>query len=137
MYLVAIIDWFSRYFLSWILSNTMDVTFCTHALEESFRLDRRPEIFNTDQGSQFTSHEFTGRLKKENIQISMNGKGRCFNNILNERLWGAVKYEDIYLKDYRDGHELYHGLEDYFWFYNDGRRHQELDSQTPAEVYHG
>lgn len=137
MYLVAIIDWFSRYVLSWTISNTMDVTFCMETLEESLRLDRRPEIFNTDQGSQFTSHEFTGRLKEENITISMDGKGRCFDNIFVERLWRSVKYEDIYLKNYENGHELYRGLEQYFWFYNYERRHQSLNYQTPAEVYHG
>ena len=136
MYLVAIIDWFSRYVLSWTISNTMDVGFCIEALEESLRLDRRPGIFNTDQGSQFTSHEFTARLKQENIAISMDGKGRCFDNIFIERLWRTVKYEDIYLKNYEDGHQLYQGLEEYFWFYNYERRHQSLNDRTPAEVYH-
>ena len=137
MYLVAVIDWFSRYVLSWKLSNTMDVSFCTEALEESFELGRRPEIFNTDQGSQFTSHEFTGRLKDEGVLISMDGKGRCFDNIFVERLWRTVKYEDIYLKDYENGIALHRGLDEYFWFYNYERRHQSLDYRTPGEVYHG
>lgn len=137
MYLVAVIDWYSRYVLSWVLSNTMDVSFCLEALEIALASGKCPEIFNTDQGSQFTSHAFTGRLEQEPLQISMDGRGRCFDNIFIERLWRSVKYEDIYIKDYASVPKLYQGLGWYFPFYNEERPHQALNGQTPAEVYHG
>jgi putative transposase len=136
MYLVAIIDWYSRYVLSWRLSNTLDVDFCLEALEEALS-NATPDIFNTDQGSQFTSLSFTGRLIKEQIKISMDGRGRALDNIFVERLWRSVKYEDIYIKDYESVPELYFGLDQYFRFYNHERPHQSLDGQTPEMVYHG
>ncbi len=134
MYLVAIMDWHSRYVLSWQLSNTMDVSFCLEALEEALG-ERRPEIFNTDQGSQFTSQAFTGRLEAAGVAISMDGRGRFLDNIFVERLWRTVKYEDLYIKGYSTVAELAAGLADYFWFYNHDRPHQSLGYQTPAEVY--
>ncbi len=136
MYLVAVIDWHSRYVLSWTLSNTLDTEFCLEALEQALR-GKKPEIFNTDQGVQFTSKAFTGRLDTDKIRISMDGRGRALDNIFVERLWRSVKYEDIYLKDYRTGMELYQGMDEYFSFYNEERPHQSLKSQTPAEVYFG
>lgn len=136
MYLVAVLDWYSRYVLSWVLSNTMDVTFCLEALEIALATGRCPEYFNTDQGSQFTSLVYTGRLEQEPVKISMDGRGRCFDNIFIERLWRSVKYEDIYLKDYDSVPMLYQGLDNYFRFYNGERPHQALKGQTPAEVYH-
>lgn len=134
MYLVAVIDWYSRYVLSWTISNTLEAEFCLEALEHSLK-GRKPEIFNTDQGVQFTSQAFTGRLETEKIRISMDGRGRALDNIFVERLWRSVKYEDIYLKDYLTGMELYQGMNDYFSFYNEERPHQSLKSKTPAEVY--
>ena len=134
MYLVAVMDWQSRYVLSWQLSNTMDVRFCLEALEEALRKGR-PEIFNTDQGAQFTSQAFTGRLEEAGIAISMDGRGRFLDNIFVERLWRTVKYEDIYINGYGCVPELESGLADYFWFYNHERLHQALGYQTPAEVY--
>lgn len=134
MYLVAIMDWYSRYVLSWELSNTMDTSFCIEALEKALRIGK-PTIFNSDQGSQFTSLEFTKRLDVEDIAISMDGKGRAFDNIFIERLWRSVKYEDIYIKDYDNVVELYSGLEQYFEFYNNQRPHQSLDYMTPANIY--
>ena len=136
MYLVAIMDWHSRYVLSWQLSNTMDVSFCLEALEEALG-ERRPEIFNTDQGSQFTSQAFTGRLEAAGVAISMDGRGRFLDNIFVERLWRTVKCEDLYIKGYSTVVELEAGLADYFWFYNYDRPHQSLGYQTPAEVYFG
>jgi putative transposase len=136
MYLVAIIEWFSRYVLSWRLSNTLDVDFCLEALEEAFSYGI-PAIFNTDQGSQFTSIAFTGRLiKEEKIKISMDGRGRALDNIFVERLWRSVKYEDIYIKDYQTVSELRFGLDKYFKFYNRERPHQSLNGRTPAMVYY-
>lgn len=136
MYLVAVMDWHSRYVLSWQLSNTMDVTFCLRALEQALEKGG-PEIFNTDQGSQFTSQAFTGRLEEAGVAISMDGRGRALDNIFVERLWRTVKYEDIYIKGYVTVAELEAGLTDYFWFYNHERPHQALGYQTPAEVYFG
>ncbi len=136
MYLVAVMDWHSRYVLSWQLSNTMDVSFCLEALEEALG-KRRPEIFNTDQGAQFTSQAFTGRLEAAGVAISMDGRGRFLDNIFVERLWRTVKYEDIYIKGYTTVSDLEAGLADYFWFYNHERPHQSLGYQTPAEVYFG
>lgn len=136
MYLVAIIDLFSRYVLSWSVSNSLDSLFCLDALDEALT-QSVPQVFNTDQGSQFTCGDFTGRLTEAQVCISMNGKGRTFDNILVERLWRTVKYEDVYLKQYRDGHELIAGLRAYFDFYNYRRLHQALDYRTPAEMYFG
>ena len=135
VYLVAIMDWHSRKVLSWEVSNTMDVSFCVSALERAIRLYGKPDIFNTDQGSQFTSESFTGVLKQNDIKISMDGKGRWMDNVFIERLWRSVKYEDIYLKDYGSVAELRRGLNRYFHYYNDQRTHQSLDNFTPTEVY--
>ncbi len=134
MYLVAVMDWFSRYVLSWRLSNTMDSDFCVEALEEALSKGR-PEIFNTDQGSQFTSDQFTGVLKSADVLISMDGKGRYLDNIFVERLWRSVKYEELYLKSYENVCELRNGLETYFEFYCHERPHQTFDYRTPAMVY--
>jgi len=136
VYLVAIMDWYSRYLLSWRVSNTMDTSFCVEALEEALKY-ARPEIFNTDQGSQFTSMKFTGILEKNGISISMDAKGRVFDNIFIERLWRTVKYENIYIKDYKTIPDLKAGLIEYFDFYNGERYHQNLDYKTPWEVYAG
>ena len=135
MYLVAIIDWYSRYVLSWELSNTLETDFCLEALQEALSLYGPPEIFNTDQGSQFTSLVFTGCLKKAGVKISMDGRGRCLDNIFVERLWRSVKYEDVYIKEYGTVTSLFDGLRDYFWFYNQDRPHQSLQYLTPTEVY--
>ncbi len=134
MYLVAIMDWYSRYVLSWQVSNTMDTSFCLAALEEALQWGK-PLIFNSDQGSQFTSLDFTGRLEAEGISISMDGRGRVYDNIFIERLWRSVKCEDIYLKGYRKVVELEGGLTDYFHLYNNHRPHQSLGYRTPAAVY--
>lgn len=136
VYLVAIMDWYSRYVLSWVLSTTLDVFFCLEALEAALAI-ARPDIFNTDQGSQFTSTAFTGVLEDAGVAISMDGKGRVFDNIFVERLWRTVKYEDIYLKDYEDVDEARCGIGGYFGFYNHRRPHQALGYRTPAEVYFG
>jgi len=135
-YLVAVMDWFSRYVLSWRLSNTLDVAFCIDALDETLETGS-PEIFNTDQGSQFTSADFTDRLNQAQVRISMDGRGRCFDNIFIERLWRSVKYEEVYLYDYADLHQAEHRLERYFNFYNHERRHQGLGGATPYHVYTG
>ncbi len=137
MYLVAIMDWHSRKVLSWRLSNSMDSHFCVDALEEALSRYGVPEIFNTDQGAQFTSAAFTGVLKKHDITISMDGKGRWVDNVFVERLWRTVKYEDIYLKAYETPAELRRGLDHFFKFYNTRRRHTSLDRKTPDEVYFG
>jgi len=134
LYLVAILDWFSRYVLSWSLSNTLDSLFCVKALEQALRI-ARPQVFNTDQGSQFTSRDFTSILEQAEVAISMDGRGRVFDNIFSERLWRTVKYEEVYLNGYRDGRQAVDGLGRYFDFYNSRRRHQSLDYRTPAEVY--
>jgi putative transposase len=134
IYLVAIIDWFSRYVVSWEISVTLDSEFCLSALDRALAFGR-PEIFNTDQGSQFTSTAFTGRLLQDDIQISMDGRGRALDNIFVERLWRSVKYEDVYLQNYETVPEAVSGLGRYFDFYNCERLHQSLDYQTPAVVY--
>ena len=136
MYLVAIIDWYSRYVLSWQLSNTLETFFCLEALKSALE-ENKPEIFNTDQGVQFTSTAYTNRLKEAEIQISMDGRGRAFDNIFIERLWRSVKYENIYIHDYQTVSELIVGLETYFRFYNQERPHQSLDYQTPEMVHWG
>jgi len=134
MYLVAIIDWFSRYILTWRLSNTLDGAFCVVALNQALA-NGQPKIFNTDQGSQFTAHAFTQPLLDANIRISMDGRGRALDNIFIERFWRTIKYEDIYLKDYETVPALKIGLTDYFDFYNHQRLHQSLEYRTPFEVY--
>ena len=133
LYLVAIMDWYSRYVLAWRLSNTMEVGFCLEALEEALSKGR-PEIFNTDQGSQFTSDAFTGMLLEQGIQVSMDGRGRYTDNIFVERLWRSIKYEEVYLKAYQNGSEARAGIGAYLDFYNQERPHQALGYQTPAEV---
>jgi putative transposase len=134
VYLMAIMDWYSRYVLSWEVSITLDTSFCLSALEKALEASQ-PEIFNTDQGSQFTSREFTGRLKKDDIRISMDGRGRVFDNIFVERLWRSVKYEEVYLHHYQTVSEARSGLARYFLFYNRERLHESLGYQTPYEVY--
>ena len=135
VYLAAIIDWFSRRVLSWRLSIAMDTSFCIEALEEALSRHGRPEIFNTDQGSQFTSEAFTGRLKEEGIQISMDGKGRWADNVFVERLWRSLKYEHVYLHAYESVGEARHKIGSYFEFYNSRRPHSSLGTQTPDQVY--
>lgn len=135
VYLVAIMDWYSRCVLSWELSNTLDAGFCVDALQRALAMGRHPEIFNTDQGSQFTSEAFTGLLTNHGIAISMDGVGRAFDNIMVERLWRTVKYEDVYLRDYQNPTEARFGLGRYFTFYNERRRHRALGRRTPAAVY--
>lgn len=135
LYLVAVIDWHSRYVLSWELSNTLDTSFCLTALETALS-QARPEIFNTDQGSQFTSQVYVERLLADNIRISWDGRGRALDNIFIERLWRTVKYEEIYLHEYQTVAEAYSQLDQFFRFYNQERIHQSLDYQTPAEVYY-
>jgi putative transposase len=134
-YLVAVIDWYSRRVLSWRLSNSMDASFCVDCLEDALSQYGKPEIFNTDQGVQFTSHAFTGVLKREGIAISMDGRGRALDNIFVERLWRNVKHEDVYLKGYANMGELTVGLAQYFAFYNGERPHQALGYRTPDRVY--
>lgn len=134
VYLVAILDWFSRYVLSWAMSITMDVGFCLDALEQALWV-AQPEVFNSDQGAQFTSTEFTSRLEAAGIRISMDGRGRALDNVFVERLWRTVKYEEVYLKDYETPREAMRGLAQYFAFYNGQRLHQALDYQTPTAVY--
>jgi putative transposase len=136
LYLVAILDWHSRYVISWELSNSLDASFCVSALDRA--LDQaRPEIFNSDQGSQFTSQEFTGKLEAVQIRISMDGRGRAFDNIFIERLWRSVKYEEVYLKSYPSVWEAEEGLDRYFQFYNQERLHQSLNYRTPHQIYFG
>ena len=134
LYLVAIIDWYSRYVLSWRLSNTLDAAFCIEALEEALKKGR-PAVFNTDQGAQFTGEAFTGILEQHGVRISMDGKGSYNDNLFIERLWRSVKYEEVYLKAYQDGRDARVGLGNYFRFYNTERPHQALDYRTPAEVF--
>jgi len=136
-YLVAIIDWHSRYVLSWRLSNTLDTSFCLDALNEALERFGAPEIFNTDQGAQFTSDAFTGRLRAAGIRISMDGRGRCIDNIFVERLWRSLKYEEGYLHAYDDMREAHAGIGSYFAFYNTKRQHQALGYQTPEAFYRG
>lgn len=134
LYLTAVIDWFSRFVLSWKLSNTMTVDFCKEALSDAFKYGT-PDIFNSDQGSQFTSNEFTSELLKRHIQISMDGRGRAIDNVFIERLWRTVKYEEVYLKDYSSGSDAHTQLKTYFKFYNSKRLHSSLDYRTPTEVF--
>jgi putative transposase len=136
IYLVAVMDWFSRYVLSWAVSITMDVGFCLEALEQALEV-AQPEIFNTDQGAQFTSIDFTGRLASAGIRISMDGRGRALDNVFVERLWRTVKYEEVYLKDYETPREAIQELAKFFVRYNGQRQHQSLNYQTPAAVYFG
>ena len=136
VYLVAIMDWYSRKVLSWRVSNSLDASFCIDALEEAIDAYGTPEIFNTDQGSQFTSDDFTGVLKREGIQISMDGRGRWIDNVFVERLWRSVKYEEVYLRAYDSIGEARTSLGRYFTFYNSRRRHQSLDRRTPDTVYY-
>jgi len=135
VYLVAIIDWYSRRVLSWRLSNTMDAGFCVDCLEEAIKAYGTPEIFNSDQGSQFTSDAFTGGLIVHGVTISMDGRGRALDNIFVERLWRTVKYEEVYLKQHGSLQELLMGLTRYFMFYNEERLHQSLGYETPEVVY--
>ena len=135
LYLMAIIDLHSRYVITWSVSNSMDAEWCSEVLREAIIRHGKPEIFNTDQGSQFTSDAFTGILKEHEIRISMDGKGRALDNIFVERLWRTVKYEHVYLNPALDGVELYRGLEEYFTFYNCSRHHQSLGYRTPEHVY--
>ena len=134
LYLVAVMDWYSRYVLAWEVSISMEKEFCLEALDKALKISC-PEIFNTDQGSQFTSREFTGRLENEGIAISMDGRGRVFDNIFIERLWRTVKYEEVYLHDYGNVGEAKEGLSRYFEFYNNERIHSSLGDLTPQEVY--
>ena len=133
-YLIAVMDWHSRYVLSWRLTNTLEAATCVEALEEAFEYGK-PIIFNTDQGSQFTSNEFTGFLKAKDVAISMAHRGRCFDNIFIERLWRTVKYEEVYIKNYYDGHEAYRGIKEYMNYYNNRRIHSSLNYLTPKR-YH-
>lgn len=137
VYLVAVMDWYSRKVLSWEVSTSMDDSFCVSALERALRLYPAPEIFNTDQGSQFTGNAFTGVLKKHAIKISMDGKGRALDNIMVERLWRSVKYEEIYLREYGNVAQLRKSLKKYFHFYNHERPHQTFAGATPEEAYQG
>ena len=134
MYLAAVIDWFSRCVLAWRLSNTLDGSFCLEMLDEALQ-HGRPDVFNTDQGVQFTAESFTGRLLQAGVAVSMDGKGRCLDNVFVERLWRTVKYEDIYPGCYETVPQLSAGLARYFPFYNEERPHQSLDYQTPRQVY--
>lgn len=137
VYLTAVMDWHSRYVLAWEVSVTMDDTFCINALKSAIRKHGKPEIFNTDQGAQYTGKGFTGVLKENSINISMDGKGRATDNIFIERLWRSVKYEEIYINEYSSVTELIYALKKYFDFYNFERTHQSLRDLTPAEVYQG
>ncbi len=135
-YLMAVMDWFSRYVVAWDVSNSMESEFCVSVLKRALKKGR-PGIFNTDQGSQFTSEEFTGTLAKADVRISMDGRGRALDNAFIERLWRSVKYEDIYLRAYADGHALRAGLARYFRFYNHTRPHSSLSNRTPASCHRG
>ena len=135
LYLVAVIDWASRAVLSWRLSNTMDASFCLAALEEALARYGKPEIFNTDQGSQFTAAAFTGALLEAGVRISMDGRGRWMDNVFIERVWRSLKYEDIYLKGYADGREAKAGIGEYFAFYNERRLHQAHGYRAPMAVW--
>lgn len=134
LYLVAVMDWFSRHVLAWRLSNTLEGSFCLEALEAALQL-AKPEIFNSDQGSQFTAAAFTSRLEAQGIAVSMDGRGRALDNVFIERLWRSVKYEEVYLRDYADGWEAEERLAAYFRFYSHERIHQALGYRTPADVY--
>lgn len=134
MYLAVVLEWRSRYVLSWELSNSMESLFCVTALQRALARGT-PEVFNTDQGAQFTSEAFTGVLRDKQIAISMDGRGRALDNVFSERLWWSLKYEDVYPKAYADGHSLYRGLTQYFEYYNNERKHSALDKRTPADVF--
>ena len=134
MYLAAVIDWYSRYVVAWRLSNTLDGSFCQDMLEEALGRGK-PEVFNTDQGVQFTAGAWTGRLESAGVAVSMDGRGRALDNVFVERLWRSLKYEEVYLKDYRSVAELELALTSWFRFYNHERPHQSLKYRTPAEVY--
>jgi putative transposase len=136
MYLAAVIDWYSRYVIGWRLSNTLDGSFCLEMLEDALRRGK-PEVFNTDQGVQFTAATFTGRLEAAGVAVSMDGRGRALDNVFVERLWRSVKYEDIYIQGYDTVPGLHRGLSRYFAFYNEERPHQSLDYRTPAAIYRG
>lgn len=136
MYLAAVIDWYSRYVIAWKLSNTLDGSFCLEMLEEALR-GGRPDVFNTDQGVQFTAAAFTGRLESAGVAVSMDGRGRALDNVFVERPWRSVKYENIYIQGYESVRELHRGLARYFAFYNNERPHQSLGYRTPAAVYRG
>lgn len=136
LYLVAVMDWYSRKVLAWRVSNTMDVAFCVEALQHAIDQYGTPQIFNSDQGSQFTSEAFTAVLKAHAIQISMDGRGRWMDNVFIERLWRSVKYEEVYLKAYENGTQAKQSLSQYFTFYNQHRHHQSLDRSTPDQVYY-
>ena len=135
-YLVALLDWFSRYVVAWQLSETLEINFCLENLEEALR-NKSPEIHNSDQGSHFTSPQYIEKLAGQDIRISMDGRGRCMDNIFTERLWRTVKYENIYIKSYGNFKEAKLGLSEFFPFYNEVRPHQSLGNKTPAEVYFG
>ena len=137
VYLTAVMDWYSRYVLSWEVSVTMDSDFCISALESALRQHGQPDIFNTDQGAQYTSNDFINKLKDAEVLISMDGKGRAMDNIFIERLWRSVKYEEIYLKEYGSVRELTDCLKVYFDFYNNERTHSSLGAKTPSEIYWG
>ena len=132
--MTAVIDWFSRYVISWELSPTLDNEFCVHCAKEAFRSGYKPEIFNSDQGSQFTSEEFIRTLEGESVRISMDGRGRAFDNIMIERLWRTVKYEEVYLKEYTGIPDCRSNLREYFRFYNEERFHSSING-TPHEIY--
>ena len=136
VYLAAVIDWFSRFVVAWRLSSTLDGSFCLELLDDALSRGR-PEVFNTDQGVQFTAEAFTGRLIAAGVAVSMDGRGRALDNVLVERLWRTVKYEDIYIRGYETVAELLEGLARYFVFYNQERLHQSLGYATPGEVYRG
>jgi putative transposase len=136
-YLVAVIDWYSRLVLAWRLSNTLDTSFCIEAVQDALSRYGRPEIFNTDQGSQFTSDDFTGVLRDQDIKISMDGKGRCLDNVFVERLWRSLKYEEVYLFAYETLKAARIGIGNYFYFFNEQRPHSALGDQTPASFYRG
>ena len=135
LYLCAVVDWYSRFILSWEISNTLTLDFCKRSLQTAFVNWGKPQIFNTDQGSQFTSNEFTNLLLEKEVLISMDGKGRALDNVFIERFWRTIKYEHIYLHEYRDGKSLYEGLLRFIQFYNYERKHQSLAYLTPSQVY--
>ena len=134
LYLVAIIDWFSRYVIAWKLSNSLDGLFCRETLQEALKRGK-PDIFNTDQGAQFTCNDFVEILLANEISVSMDGRGRAIDNVFIERLWRSLKQENIYIMNYRNGLEVFNGLGKYFIFYNEKRPHMSLDYCTPAELY--
>lgn len=135
MYLVAVVDWYSRFILSWRISNTLTTDFCIDAVKEAFEKYGTPEYFNTDQGAQFTANDFIDLLKQSEVKISMDGKGRALDNIFIERFWRTIKREHIYLYVYESGAELYKGLSQYFEFYNQRRKHQSLNYKTPSQIF--